>query len=85
MKKQILTTEAVFPTESEAKEWGFPLQAQSRGEPWQFVGWIKKMVPGRPESFEKLCQRAGQSDHGETREVEIFPEGAVVWYKEKGK
>lgn len=76
-----------FPTEAEAKKFGFPLQAIPREKPWIFVGWIKHHHGPKFDfelSFEDMCAKAQQSDHGETREIDSYPEGAVCWYKERG-
>ena len=50
---------------------------------WKFVGWI----PRDPlfETFEELVEDARKSDHGELREVDIYPQGAAAWIKERTK
>ena len=54
-----------------------PNFAKRRPTPWIFSGWIKK-----DELYEELLERVMKTDdHGETREVDIYPEGAVTWYK----
>ena len=48
---------------------------------WTFTGWF----PNTPiiGSFDELVKNAKLSDHGELREVDIYPEGVATWYKEK--
>lgn len=48
---------------------------------WRFAGWF----PREPaySTFEELLKNAQHSDHGELREVDVYPEGAAEWFKER--
>jgi hypothetical protein len=56
-----------------------PKWAEDRDD-WNYAGWIRR--PPIISTFEELCTRETRSDHGELREVIIYQEGAVVWWKE---
>ncbi len=43
---------------------------------WTYVGWIAKDPAIGP--FEELVERAGRSDHGKLREVDIIPRGPLA-------
>ncbi len=47
---------------------------------WRYVGWISRKTVYA--TFEEFCERAVVSDHGETREIDLYPEGATVWVRE---
>lgn len=48
---------------------------------WQYVGWIARSLA--TSTFEELVEKGRRSDHGELREVDIYPEGAACWMKEQ--
>ena len=49
--------------------------------PWEFAGWIPcKPVLGL--NFNELIRDSLRSNHGETREVDYYSEGAALWWKE---
>ena len=53
--------------------------------PWRYVGWISNPSSAsniHGKSFEQHCANATRSDHGETRELDMYPWGAVAWMKE---
>ena len=58
---------------------------------WTYAGWIPKNPitsgPNRATeqdiSYEELIRRHLQSDHGEIREVDAYPEGAACWFREQ--
>lgn len=49
---------------------------------WNYAGWISRNPSGNMV-FEELVERAKKSDHGECREVDIYPEGIACWFKEQ--
>ncbi len=61
--------------------------ARDRGEPWIYVGWIKNPPYAGSDgklSFNDYLEEAKKqrSDHGEIRELDVYPQGAVCWVKE---
>jgi hypothetical protein len=54
-----------------------PSWVKIRPPEWKYVGWIDR--ESMISTFEQLVERARQSDHGETREVDIYQEGAACW------
>lgn len=48
---------------------------------WRYVGWIAR-APAIG-TFEEHVEELRRSDHGELREVDIYPEGAACWMKEQ--
>jgi len=56
----------------------FPDFAKRRSAPWIYTGWIAK-----GDDYGELLERAMKvNDHGETRKVDVYPEGAVTWMKD---
>lgn len=65
--------------ESDSPSPYFPEWAKSRLG-WNYAGWIQRDSPY--DSFDELCKHAIKTDHGEIRELDFYPEGAVAWCKE---
>lgn len=59
----------------------FPGWATPRGLDWTYTGWFPK--DEGPPGYKELIRRSLPSDHGETREVDEYPEGATCWFREK--
>jgi len=63
----------------------FPSWAVRRPAPWKYAGihqedpWFDAFFG---TSFKERCDEALISDHGETRELDFYPEGAVEWVRE---
>lgn len=59
--------------------------ADRRG--WYCCSWIsRKLTPSCSKTFEELCEQATRrSDHGEERAVDIYPDGAVCWYRDPAR
>ena len=55
----------------------FPHFAKPRSAPWIYAGWVAK-----GDDYKGLLESTVISDHGETREVDEYPKGAVTWYKD---
>lgn len=72
------------PTETElyARDMTPPMWAKSRPAPWMYMGWIKN-PPSVEATFESLCDEAVcVAEGGDVREIDIYPQGAVIWLKE---
>lgn len=63
----------------------FPEWAKVRGDGWEYIGWVPRIGIVGSKTFEELVSREKQSVHGEEREVDIYPEGATCWYREKSR
>jgi len=56
-----------------------------RKSPWRFVGVIARESEAYGRlgiTFEELLESAKKIDHGEIREQDVYPEGAICWMKE---
>ncbi len=64
----------------------FPSWATRREGPWIYAGWIsidcEDSTLGIP-SYKEMVAKQLRSDHGEIREVDEYPQGAVYWYREQ--
>lgn len=66
-----------------------PSFAKRRSAPWIYCGWLER--PSNPsdvaqDHFDQLVRRSLQSNHGEVRGVDVYPEGATCyWSEEKGE
>lgn len=59
-----------------------PYDAVLRPSPWRYVSWIANPPDAGCGTFEELLESSTKSDHGETREVDLYEWGAVCWMKE---
>ena len=59
----------------------FPPFGVRRPAPWIYAGWIAREP--KASTFEELVEYARRSDHGEERVVDLYPEGAICYYREQ--
>ena len=62
-------------------EFGMPLLQRREANGWRYVGWIND-PPDCEKSVQQLLSEHMQSDHGEERDHDICPEGAILWMRE---
>ena len=62
----------------------FPRWAKQRQYPWVYLGYIRRET-FLGKTFKERCQEAKRLDHGEIRCLDIYPEGAIEWYRPANK